>query len=183
MHPAFLYVPGERLSLPELTAARLDGDVVDIGEAYIPADLVEGAEVRAASLAPLVQPGSALCGPSAVWVHGACDAPPNPHHLRRAVTRRIRPVQTPRIRFHDTPLAPEDVVVIGGVAVTTAERTLLDLALGSHRDATLDRWAGMLAGHDPALGERVLTRIHRLERVPGSRRARELLESLALRMT
>lgn len=183
MHPAFLYLPGERLTLPELTAARLDGDVVDIGDAYIPADLVESADVRAASIAAIVQPGTAVCGPSAVWVHGACDAPPNTHHLRRAVTRRIRAVQDPRVRYHDTPLPPEDLELIGGVTVTTPERTVIDLALAGHRDSALDHWLSVLAAHDPALIGIARERIGSLRRVPGSRRALELLERLDVRTT
>ncbi|MCK2021717.1 SAM-dependent methyltransferase [Microbacterium sp. kSW2-24] len=183
MHPAFLYLPGQRLTLPELTAARLDGDVVDIGEAFIPADLVEGADVRAASIATIVHPGTAVCGPSAVWVHGACDAPPNPHHLRRAVARRIRAVQSPRVRYHDTPLPAEDLVLIGGIPITTPERTLIDLALGSHREPALDRWAHMLIEHDPGLIGTARERIRTLRRVPGSRRALELLEGLGIRRT
>ncbi|MFJ4252563.1 type IV toxin-antitoxin system AbiEi family antitoxin [Microbacterium sp. NPDC090003] len=183
MHPAFLYLPGQRLTLPELTAARLDGDVVDVGEAFIPADLVEDADVRAASIAAIVQPGTAVCGPSAVWVHGACDAPPNPHHLRRAVARRIRAVQSPRVRYHDTPLPAEDLLIIGGIPITSPQRTLMDLALGSQRDRTLDRWAQMLIEHDPHLLGSARERIRTLRRVPGSRRALELLEGLGFRKT
>lgn len=183
MHPAFLYLPGERLTLPELTAARLDGDVVDIGEAYVPADLIESADVRAASIAAIVQPGTAACGPSAVWVHGACDAPPNPHHLRRAVPRRIRAVQSPRVRYHDTPLPSEDLVLIGGISVTSPERTMIDLALGGHRDPALDRWLHVLAAHDPTLIGIARDRIRSLQRVPGSRRAREILDRLDVRKT
>ena len=37
----FLYFAGDRLSLAELACARLDGDVVEIGDAYMPADAVE----------------------------------------------------------------------------------------------------------------------------------------------
>ncbi|MFF7292556.1 type IV toxin-antitoxin system AbiEi family antitoxin [Microbacterium sp. NPDC008134] len=183
MHPAFLYLPGDRLTLTELTAARLDGDVVDIGDAYIPADLIEGADVRAASIAAIVPSGTAVCGPSAVWVHGACDEAPNPHHLRRAVTRRIRAVQSPRVRYHDTPLPSEDVLVIGGIPVTSPQRTLVDLALRSHREPELDRWARMLAAHDPGLIVIARERVRALQRVPGSRRAAEMLEGLEVRKT
>ena len=55
MRTLFLHLPGDRLSRAELCAARLDGDVVEIGEAYAPADLVETAALRIASLAPLVR--------------------------------------------------------------------------------------------------------------------------------
>ena len=54
MHPAFLYLPGERLTIPELSAARIDGHLVDLGEGYIPADLIESPSARAAAIAALV---------------------------------------------------------------------------------------------------------------------------------
>ncbi|MBS1698095.1 MAG: SAM-dependent methyltransferase, partial [Actinobacteria bacterium] len=92
MHGPFLHLPGERLSLTELSAARLDGDVVELGEAYAPADLVETAVLRAASLAPLTHGirGAAFAGMSAAWIHGAGDAPPEVHELQSATGRRLR---------------------------------------------------------------------------------------------
>ena len=54
MHPALFYLPGDRLMQPELSAARLDGHVVEMGEGYIPADVVEGPEARAAALRSLI---------------------------------------------------------------------------------------------------------------------------------
>ena len=41
MASPFLYFADDRLSLAELSAAWLDGDLVELGEAYIPADAVE----------------------------------------------------------------------------------------------------------------------------------------------
>ena len=178
MHPAFLYLPGRRLSLTELSAARLDGHVVEVGDAYIPADLPAGPEVRAASLAPLIQTGAAASGPSAAWVHGAGDAAPTPHHVRRAVTRRLRPMQSPRVRYHDTVLPDEDVITLAGVRVTTVERTLADLALAAHRDGTLHPWLTALGMLDPAATRSALGRVQALQRVPGSRGAIVLLEAL-----
>jgi hypothetical protein len=54
MASPFLYFAGERLTACELSAARLDGDVVDVGEAFMPADAVETRELRAASLRSLL---------------------------------------------------------------------------------------------------------------------------------
>lgn len=71
MHPALLYLPGTRLSLPELTAARLDGHVVELGDAYVPADTVEGVDARAASVAAGIPDRMGACGPTAAWIHGA----------------------------------------------------------------------------------------------------------------
>ncbi|MGC5083468.1 hypothetical protein, partial [Escherichia coli] len=66
----FLYFPGERLSLAELTAACLDGLLAPIGEGFMPADAVETTWMRARSLAPLVGERWAAVRVSAAWVHG-----------------------------------------------------------------------------------------------------------------
>ena len=50
MSSPFLYFADERLSPAELSAARLDGHLVELGEAYIPADAVETRGLRAGSL-------------------------------------------------------------------------------------------------------------------------------------
>lgn len=171
MHPALFYLPGDRLMQPELSAARLDGHVVEIGEGYIPADVVEGPEARAAGLRSLIQPGMAASGPSAAWIHGAGDRPPSPHHARRAVDRRLRASVTARMVFHDSPLAPEDVVLIGGMAVSAPLRTMIDLALGMHRDPGFAVWATALADVSPGLVVAAAEELHALNRVPGTRTA------------
>ena len=181
MHPAFLYLPGTRLTLPELSAARLDGHVVELGEGYIPADLVEGAALRAAALAVFVAPGAAASGPTAAWIHGAGDAPPSPHHARRAVPRRIRPKPHQRLIFHDTPVPASDVVIVGGVAVTTPLRTMIDLALGVHRDPTLLPWVRALAAAMPGLAEDAIEGLRAMSRVPGSRAGLATLERMLVR--
>ena len=181
MHPALLFVPGVRLSLPELSAARLDGDVVEMGDAYIPADLVESSDVRASSVAVLVRPGTAASGPTAAWIHGAGDEPPVVHHVQRATIRRVRPQPSHRLVFHDTPLSAEDIVRLGGVAVVTPARTLLDLTLRLHRDAQVMPWVQRLAAVMPALIAETAAVVGALERVPGTRVAREVLADLALR--
>lgn len=181
MHPALLYLPGARLSLPELAAARLDGHVVDLGEAYIPADLIEGADVRAASIGPLVQDGAAACGPTAAWIHGAGDAPPPVHHVKRCVERRVRPRTSARLVFHDTVLAAADVVMIGGVAVSTPARTMVDLATSLHRDPRVLPWMDALAVACPAVTAQALVELRGTSRVPGSRVGIAALERVALR--
>lgn len=181
MHPAFLYLPGQRLTVPELSAARLDGHLVDLGEGYIPADLVESASARAAALAPLVPADTAASGPTAAWIHGAGDTPPARHHVRRAVSHRIRPALPARVILHDTALPPSDLVVIGGVPVMTPERTMVDLALGLHRDGSLHRWMVLLADAEPDLVSAALRELERMTRVPGKRAGRGALERILVR--
>lgn len=181
MHPAFLYLPGGRLSLAELSAARIDGHVFEIGEAYVPADLVETPDVRASSIAPLVRPGTAASWSSAAWIHGAGDAAPSVHHVKRSVDRRLRAHTSARLVFHDSLLAASEWQSIGGIAVSTPLRTMLDLATNLHRDPRVLRWMHGLAQVFPELPGDSATALQALCRVPGSRAGIAALERLALR--
>ncbi|UTT54639.1 type IV toxin-antitoxin system AbiEi family antitoxin [Microbacterium maritypicum] len=181
MHPAFLYVPGERLSQSELSAARIDGHVVEVGDAYVPADLIEGPDVRASAIATLVRPGTAASGPTAAWIHGAGDAPPAVHHIRRCVERRIRAVTSSRLVFHDTVVPSSDLQRIGGVLVSTPMRTMLDLATTLHRDPRVLTWMDRLAIVFPEAPEAAGDALRDMSRVPGSRVGIAVLEGLSLK--
>ncbi len=181
MHPAFLYLPGERLALSELSAARLDGHVVELGEGYIPADLVESPSARAAAVASLIPPDTAASGPTAAWIHGAGDAPPAIHHVRRAVERRIRPVIQARVTMHDTAVSASALIRVSGIPVMTPVRTMVDLALGLHRDESLRRWMVLLAAVDEQIAPEAIAAIDALSRVPGKRAGRGALERLVVR--
>ena len=68
----------------ELSAACLDGDLVELGEAYIPADAVETQALRAGSLAALLGDTLAATHLTAAWIHGALpDAAGAPHRAAR----------------------------------------------------------------------------------------------------
>ncbi|OAN41010.1 type IV toxin-antitoxin system AbiEi family antitoxin [Microbacterium sp. H83] len=181
MHPAFLYLPGDRLALPELSAAALDGHVVAVGEGFIPADLVEGPSTRATSLARLIPAGTVASGPTAAWIHGARDAPPALHHVRRVARRRIRPALDRRVTMHDVHVPDPELVRLGGVAVLTPLRTMVDLALGLHRDESLMRWMIGLAHVDPALPSDAIDVLASLGRVPGKRAGRAALTRISVR--
>ncbi|KYJ99072.1 hypothetical protein [Microbacterium sp. CH1] len=181
MHPALLYLPGSRLSRPELCAARLDGHVVEIGDAYIPADLPESADVRASSIATLIQDGAAACGPSAAWIHGARDEPPTVHHARRCVERRVRPRVHARVIFHDTRLPRTDVELLGGIAVSTPVRTMCDLATSLHRDPRVLPWMQALAQAHPEALDDAIASLRTRSRVPGSVSGLAALERLVRR--
>ena len=124
----FLYFAGERLSAAELSAARLDGHLVELGEGYMPADAVETAAMRAASLGSLLGESMSASLMSAAWVWGAIDEPPMRHSAHRAVERRLHHVIARRLVLHDVFVPASGRVSIGGVWVTTPLQTLLDLA-------------------------------------------------------
>ncbi|MGZ0710842.1 hypothetical protein ACWPKO_21200 (plasmid) [Coraliomargarita sp. W4R53] len=127
MASPFLYYPDERLSLAELSAACLDGDLVELGHAYIPADAVETAALRAGSLASLLGTALAASHLSAAWVHGALYAPPERHTVQRAVPQRRTRLPARFLVYRDVALPPEELERIGGVWVTSPVRTVSDL--------------------------------------------------------
>src|SRR3546814_10427379 len=89
MASPFLYFAGSRLSQAELSAACLDGDLVPLGEGFVPADLIETTALRAASLRPVLGTSLAASHLSAAWVLGGIDDPPARHRVQRAVDRRL----------------------------------------------------------------------------------------------
>jgi hypothetical protein len=83
--------------------------------------------------------------------------------------------------LHDTALPRAHVVLIGGVPVMTPERTMVDLALGLHRDESLRRWMLLLAHVEPSLVPAALLALDTMIRVPGKRAGRGALERLLVR--
>ncbi|WP_295010640.1 type IV toxin-antitoxin system AbiEi family antitoxin [uncultured Microbacterium sp.] len=170
---------GDRLSPAELSAARLDGHVVELGEAYVPADLVETAALRALSLATVLprSEGVAFAGMSAAWIHGAGDAPPRVHEIQSASGRRLRSAPVTRLIVHDVALGHHDVRRIGTVAVASPERTLIDLLRWPPTVPERAVWARALAEADPTLVTRILTRAEVDGRGPGMDRVRAFLRA------
>ncbi|GAA1845998.1 hypothetical protein ACFQZV_09665 [Microbacterium koreense] len=128
MGSPFLYYTDDRLSSAELSAARLDGHVVEVGDAYIPADAVETAALRAESLRDVLGTTLAASHLTAAWIHGAGHEAPVRHTVQRAVQRRIHAVLDARVRYRDSRVEVDDLVLIGGMWVTSVPRTLADLA-------------------------------------------------------
>ncbi|MFT4220376.1 MAG: hypothetical protein QM611_07675 [Microbacterium sp.] len=134
----YVYFAHAGLSPAELSAARLDGHLVELGEGYIPADAVETPALRAASLTPILGDLLAATHSSAAWVHGALDAPPRRHTVQRAVDHRIGHVVGRGVVYRDGRLPEHDIVRIGGMAVSSPSRTLADLARQRVVGADLD---------------------------------------------
>ncbi|MFD5225502.1 SAM-dependent methyltransferase [Microbacterium sp. NPDC058342] len=178
MHPALFYRPGERLSLPELGAARLDGHVVEVGEGFMPADTVEGAEARAAGVAGLVLPGTAACGPTAAWIHGAGDRPPVVHHVRRTSSTRRRVPFAGRVIHHERRAPAHELQDISGVSVVTLVPTAVELAFSAAMGDD-DGWLFALVVAHPWLRQRLRDEIAGMPRRPGRRGAARVVEELA----
>lgn len=188
MASPFLYLVGDRLSHTELSAARIDGDLVEVGDAFIPADAVETPGLRAASLRTLVSPRLAVTRASAAWVHGALAEPPVRHWVQRATARRLRAVVDRRLRYSDTALPAAHLVSIAGLFVTTPERTLAD-AVRAHiaGDAEAAALVDALVDWAPGLASRTAEWIAGVpalrHRRPALRRLRELAQDDVTRYT
>lgn len=184
MTSAFLYRPGETLSLCELQSARLDGDVIEVGDAYMPADAIETAELRAGSLSRSVGTRCALTHESAAWVLGALDDPPTRHSAQRCVPRRVPPMIDRRFQYRDQLLPAADVILVGATAVTTPVRTLVDLLRDRWCQTPTQQHAAVaLARWHPDLVAAADTWLRAAGPVPFKRAALTAVEDLRLRMT
>ncbi|NYF16120.1 hypothetical protein HDC37_000934 [Microbacterium sp. AK009] len=175
----FLYLPGDRLSGTELSAARLDGDVVEVGDGYMPADAVETAALRAGSLRGILTDLFAATHLSAAWIHDAIAEPPARHTVQRAVARRVTAVHDRRVVVRDTALDRGDLERVGGVWVTTPVRTLADLCRVG--DETHRRAAQKFSQLRPGLAEITRAHLSSQGRMPHKRRALNVLAELAAR--
>ncbi|WP_423493929.1 SAM-dependent methyltransferase [Microbacterium esteraromaticum] len=175
MHSALFYRPDQPLSLPELSAARLDGHVIEVGEGFMPVDTVESAADRAVSIADLLPPRTAASGHSAAWVHGASDQPPRVHHATRINRSRPRTYSSTRIIYHEHRLDAGDVQLIGGVAVTTPLCTATTLLFDLACTGGDDRWLRGLLSAFPRLDGELRAHVEPITRRPGIRAAKQLL--------
>jgi hypothetical protein len=149
MPSPFLYFADGRLSEAELSAARLDGHLVELGDAYIPADAVETTALRAGSLGGLLGDTLAATHLSAAWIHGFLHEPPARHTVQRAVPQRLHHVISRRLVYRDPRIDETDLVRLGGVWVSTPVRMLADLSRVP--DDEYARAAVQVAAAEPAL--------------------------------
>jgi hypothetical protein len=168
------------LPLPELDAARLDGELFSVDHCFAPIDEPERAALRAGSLAVRFSPRLIAEQRSAAWVLGALDDPPEVHQLCAGLDARVRPSDLTGLEVREVVIDQQDLVTIGGFRVTTAARTAIDLARFSRDFARPER---ELTGRLLALGGlSVADCVRTMERrrnLPGKRRAVERLNSAA----
>lgn len=179
MTSLFLYFPGDRLSTAELSAACLDGHLVGLGEGYVPADTIETAWLRAASLHELVGANLAAILETAAWIHGARAEPPARHRLQRASPHRVHEPIGRRFVYRDTQIPEADLMRIAGVAVTTPARTVADLAR-SATAADLEMLRAF-ASADPDVLEAGRRLLRDAARMPRKRAASAVLDDLLRR--
>lgn len=140
-------------------------------DAAVPARTPVTPPTRAAALGPQVPARSVLAGPTAAWVHCGGAMPERLHLAHRSGTHR------PKVWTFTTvwsgPGLVADSVRLGGVLVTSPERTALDVALRLPPEDALRLVLGLrAAGADLVAASRAL---ERRTRVPGRPQARLVL--------
>jgi len=121
------------LPYPELQAARLDGELFGIDECFSPIDEIELCDHRARSLSLRLAPKLIAEQRTAAWIYGALDSPPAVHELCAQIHARVRPASLARMVIREVVIDDCDLIVLGGMRVTTPLRTVVDLARFSAR--------------------------------------------------
>lgn len=115
------------LPLPELCAARLDGELFAIGSGWCPVDEPDLPSLRAAAVAPTGSASLIVERRSAAWVHGALPAPPPVAEYCIPYADRSTARQDPACMVREVAIDGDDVTVVGGIRCTTRLRTAYDL--------------------------------------------------------
>ncbi|HEV7186102.1 MAG TPA: hypothetical protein VGN33_16550 [Leifsonia sp.] len=168
------------LPLAELHAARLDGHLYRVGDAFVTIDTPDSAELRAAAFR-LVAPKAAVADRlTASWIHGARAGPPAPLHVCVDSAHRVSGRSLQGLDVRQSILSRGDIVLLGDAKVTSPLRTVVDLLRSVDRftPAAAVELRGLLA----LAGADVFDcreRLQRHDRIPGTRRALERLSALA----
>ena len=160
------------LPLPELMAARLDGELYPIAEGHCPVDVIQTPAVRlAAALAGRAPRYIAELG-TAAWVWGASPVPPPMPELCVELRARARPARPGRAVVREVVLLPFETRRLGRYRVTTPLRTAIDLGRArptfSADDADVVRRLAEVGGF--TLGD-CLAAIAERRNLPAKRRA------------
>jgi hypothetical protein len=126
MRLAPLLVPPD-LPMPELCAARLDGELYVVDAAYAPIDTPFTIETRAASLGTWTHHRLIAEQHTAAWVWGALTDPPRRHEFCARIDRRTRPPFGSAFSVREVVIDESEVVIVAGMRVTSPVRTVIDL--------------------------------------------------------
>lgn len=116
------------LPLAELCAARLDGELVGLDEAFSPIDAARGPAERALAAGRFWPQRLIAERTTAAWIWGAVPDPPARHELCASKDARARPTVPARSSVREVVIAADEYELLGAVRVTTPLRTVVDLA-------------------------------------------------------
>lgn len=167
------------LPVAELTAARLDGELFRVDDAFAPVDEIEQPAHRAAAVRASVPDRLIAEQRSAAWIWGALDLPPTHHELCIATGVRSHSPGVAWMRIREVVVDPSEVIVIAGLQVTTPLRTIVDLARFSPMfgEAEKRMVAWLMQHHGLGLAD-CEADIDRRRNLPGKRRALARLRRL-----
>ena len=123
------------LPLAELCAARLDGEVVRIDDAFSPVDVRDGPAARAAAASHGWSKRLIAEQRTAGWIWGALPDPPARHQLCTTTGARARPAIPLRCVVREVAIDTDEFAFVGALRVTRPVRTAVDLARFSARFA------------------------------------------------
>lgn len=111
----------------ELQAGVLDGELVRVGEGFCAIDTIISSLHRAASIAAEVPAWAIAERHTAAWIYGILVTQPRQLSLCVTSAGNVRPFSSHRYAFREVVLGNDDIVVIGGMSVTTPLRTAIDI--------------------------------------------------------
>jgi hypothetical protein len=160
-----------RLTLVELRAAVLDGDLIRLGPGFLCLDEPEGPSERAASLAAELGDARAIvCDRSAAWVWGWAHSSAALQTCVSISARVASPVRR-RLRTREAVIDDSEVAQLDGVRVTTPLRTAIDLVRHDADDHVIDIVVDSLRRGD-LTAEALRAELQRRSGVAHHRRAR-----------
>lgn len=155
------------LSLAELCAARIDGELMPIDEGWAPVDEPDLPAFRAAVIALRAPRRLVIERLSAAWVHGGLAAPPAVAQFCVPLSSRIAVIADHRAVVREVRIDDSEIVELGGIRCTSLVRTGFDLL----REPTLDDAlvdelvADLIASHE-GLGSALRRRLDAATRLP-----------------
>lgn len=118
---------------PELLAAQLDGELFGVGWGFCPVDELLSPHHRAFLLTRGIPERLIPEQLSAAWIWGALDAPPEQPQFCVRLDARVGHPTSGALQVREVVLENSELVVLGGLSVTSPLRTAVDLARFSPR--------------------------------------------------
>jgi hypothetical protein len=160
------------LSIAELCAARLDGDLHPVGGAWVPIDEPDLPAFRAQIVAKGVPRPLIIERMSAAWVHGGVHAPPRRAQFCVPIDARVAAIADATFELREVRLADDEIVTVGGIRCTSLVRTAYDLLRDvSLADALVSRTVAAMLARRPTLEGHVRARLDAATRLPHKARA------------
>jgi hypothetical protein len=146
------FVDGARFSPAELSALRLDGHTMAVGDLGFPLGAGPSFAERCRAIAALVEQQVIAERLTVLWICGCLDEPPVPLQICVDTRLRVAPPRDTRATLRQVVIDAEDVEVHHCLRMTTPARTVADLLRQPHwpDPALLRRYASLtrLGAHE-----------------------------------